>query len=98
MTAPVLLTDREDDAITVRWTWGGDLMGVAITGGADITAFELQVWDSANGRWMHQYTAADYETSYEHEDLAPMTTYYYALRARNSVGAGPWSDSQIGDD
>ena len=36
-------------------------------------------------------TAADI-TSHEDEDLAPNTTYYYAVRARNSIGAGPWSE------
>ena len=84
----VLDANIEDDAITLEWTALMD--DVVTTGGEDITGYELNVWDGA--KWVLKYNAAVDETSYQDENLAPNTTYYYALRARNSIGAGPWSE------
>ena len=78
--------DIDDDAITIGWT----ALASADTGGEELTAYELNKW--VGGAWAHESTTAADITSYEDEDLAPNTTYYYAVRARNSIGAGPWSD------
>ena len=79
-------SDIDEDAITIGWTALADVD----TGGEEITGYELNKW--VGGRWVHEHTTAADITSYEDEDLAPNTTYYYAVRARNSIGAGPWSD------
>ena len=79
-------SDIDDDAITIGWT----ALASADAGGEELTSYELNKW--VGGAWVREdMTEADI-TSYEDEDLAPNTTYYYAVRARNSIGAGPWSE------
>ena len=68
----------------------------ASDGGADISRYELQIW--YDGRWNE---AADLEANDQLEQaqtaevidgLTAGQLYYFATRARNSAGAGQWSE------
>ena len=75
----------DDDVGTVRLT----LTLATADGGSDITRYELQIW--YNGQWN---AADDLEANDDPqviEDLTPGVRYYFATRAHNSVGPGPWS-------
>ena len=86
---PELNVGSGDDAptettIMVTWPAPDD-------NGSDITRYELQVWDGANRRWVHESYPADDATSYTDTGLSPGKTYYYRIRAWNGEGAGGWS-------
>ena len=61
------------------------------TGGSDLTGYELQRWYGGQWSTVSPAPAADAKT-YTNSGLEPGDTYYYALRAMNATGAGPWSD------
>ena len=85
---PTLFARLGDGIIILEW------VAPAATGGADITGYTIQV--SANGttNWAPLATKAAGDTSHDHTGLAPGTTRYYRISARNSVGSGEWSDVQ----
>ena len=58
-------------------------------GGSEITRYELRIW--YNGQWNK---ADDLEANMTPQvigDLTPGQLYYFATRAWNSAGGGPWS-------
>ena len=61
------------------------------SGGSDLTSYQLQRWQG--GRWqaVSPAPATDAET-YTDSGLTPGQRYYYALRAMNAMGPGPWSE------
>ena len=95
-------------SLTLTWTppTDDDNANLILNGGSDITSYQIEVWDSANSRWVGEFTqAADVpevatgdntpanNSSYSYPDtgLRAGTTYYYRLRAINAEGAGAWS-------
>ena len=81
-------------SLSVSWTRPTD------NGGSAITSYELQVWDSVNSRWVLETSKAAVAANevadgpmytYDDTGLSPGKTYYYIVRARNTEGAGPWS-------
>ena len=87
-------------SITITWMPPAvDGNGVIDDGGSVITSYELQVWDSANSRWVDETSmpadADDVDdTAYTYPDtgLASGKTYYYRVRARNAEGPSAWSE------
>ena len=79
-------SDDEDEVgeITLTITAMGD-------GGSDLTGYELRRWYRGPWQPVNPAPAADAE-DYPDSGLMPGETYYYALRAVNVMGAGPWSD------
>ena len=83
---PTLAAVTGDDPGVIDLT----ITAPASTGGSDITGYNLQRW--YNGKWTAiGGTLADDAESYEDTGLQPGDTYYYAVRAVNSSGAGAWS-------
>ena len=83
---PTLAAVTGGDAGTIDLT----ITAPTSTGGSDITGYNLQRW--YNGQWTAiGGTLADDAESYEDTGLMPGATYYYAVRAVNSSGAGAWS-------
>ena len=81
-----------DDVGSITVTWNQP----ALTGGSDITSYDVSIWDNANRRWVDEANVAAVDgktTDYTYVDrgLARGTTYYYRVRARNSQGAGPYT-------
>ena len=72
---------------------GDDVGSITLTIGATSGATSLMLQRYENGAWkiITPAPAADADT---HTDtgLTPGVKYYYALRASNSSGTGPWSD------
>ena len=75
-----------DDAQTITLRWGEPE-----DGGSDITGYEIQVWNGST--WAFKATPAAADTMYKDTGLTPGTLYHYVIRAMNSLGSGPWSDS-----
>ena len=68
-----------------RLPWGS----APTTGGSEITRYELRIW--YNGQW-NEADDLEAETAAQViEDLTPSQLYYFATRAWNSAGGGPWS-------
>jgi hypothetical protein len=63
--------------------------GSAADNGSPITGYEL-AW-STNAEFDGQSVISVTGTSYTHADLTNGTTYFYRVRAVNTIGAGPWS-------
>ena len=83
---PTLVADTGDDPGMIDLT----ITAPTSTGGSDITGYQLQRW--FEGKWTAiGGTLADDAESYEDTGLQPGVTYYYAVRAVNSSGAGAWS-------
>jgi hypothetical protein len=59
-------------------------------GGSDIVRYELQIW--YDGKWNEAADLEDETDPQLIEDLTPGQRYYFATRAHNATGAGPWSD------
>jgi hypothetical protein len=67
-----------------------------LTGGSDITSYDVSIWDNVNRLWVDEanVAAVDGKTedyTYVDRGLARGTTYYYRVRARNIEGAGPYT-------
>ena len=77
---PVAIEDIEDV--------GSIMLTIAATEGA--TSLELQRW--YDGAWSTIMAPAADADEYTDSGLMPGKKYYYALRATNSNGTGPWSD------
>ena len=78
--------------VSVMW----EKLTGAKTGGSAITEYDIQIWDSANQRWMDEAseaadTGTDAMQTYTDKALPGGSTQYYRVRARNSEGPGPWS-------
>ena len=85
-TLAIVVSDDDDDVGTVRLR----LTLATADGGSDITRYELQIW--YNGQWnAADDLEADEDDPQVIEDLTPGVRYYFATRAHNSVGPGPWS-------
>jgi hypothetical protein len=83
---PVLPTapdgDRTTSSITITWAEPG-------TGGSAITGYSLQIWDSANSRWVIEATPT--LSPYVDRGLPAGTTFHYRVAAVNAHGAGQYS-------
>ena len=89
---PLLDTDIGDDPYDEVEVGSIVLMIAPPTssGGSDLTGYQLQRYE--NGQWNTITAPATDATTYTDSGLTPGVKYYYALRASNSAGAGPWSD------
>ncbi len=64
------------------------------SGGSEITAYELRHSDDGGSNWSEDITTADAPAvSTDIEGLTNSTPYVAQVRARNSAGAGEWSES-----
>ncbi|WP_454051461.1 fibronectin type III domain-containing protein [Cellulomonas sp. Marseille-Q8402] len=77
-------TGATPDALTFTWV-------APATGGSPITTYDLQVSTSAAFGTASTVTTASLSGTVT--GLPPATTHYARVRARNAVGAGPWSPS-----
>ena len=68
-------------SLTLTWT------APTITGGSDITGYEVQI--RSGGRWVDEATPT--AATYTDTGLDVGTKYYYRVRAVNSQGGGLWS-------
>ena len=73
-----------DDNGTVRLT-----LAPAAGGGSDVTRYELQIW--YDGKWNEADDLDDTLVAQVIDGLTPGVKYYFAARAWNSAGYGPWS-------
>lgn len=73
-------------AISAHVRWGT----ASSTGGAAVTAYELQVSDEDDSHARTAYRGPDLDCTVA--GLLPGRTYLFRVRALNSVGAGPWSE------
>ncbi len=73
-----------DNAISVFWNQPAD------DGHAPVTQYEAQWSPDGSAGWSRAGSTG--ETSLNHTGLVAGDTYYYRVRARNSVGWGPWSE------
>ena len=82
------MTAQVVGSITLTW-----LRAPTSDGGSDITGYEIQILDISTRTWVPapEATVADDVLTYTNTGLEPGKTYYYILRAVNSIGAGPWS-------
>ena len=78
------LDDDGAGMITLTWT-------APAAGGPTITGYEIRVWDGS--QWDLEATPAADDESYEDMGLAHGTHYHYIIRASNSQGMGPWSET-----
>ena len=63
-------------------------------GGGDITGYQIE-WSPTGEEGTFRSLASPAATarSYTHTGLTPGNAYYYRMRARNSSGWGPWSET-----
>ncbi|XP_075536471.1 fibronectin type-III domain-containing protein 3A-like isoform X1 [Dermacentor variabilis] len=73
-------------AISAHLRWGA----ASSTGGAAVTAYELQVSEENDSQSRVAYRGPDMDCTVA--GLLPGCTYLFRVRAVNSVGAGPWSE------
>lgn len=73
-------------AISAHLRWGA----ASSTGGAAVTAYELQVSEEDDSQSRVAYRGPDMDCTVA--GLSPGRTYLFRVRAVNSVGAGPWSE------
>ncbi len=86
MAAPSLEAGNEQ--LRANWTPPEE------TGGSDITAYELRHSDNGGSSWSEDITTvAAPATETIITNLTNGTTYVAQVRARNSAGAGEWSES-----
>ena len=81
---PTLSIGALDRALYVSWA-----SPATPTGGSNIMRFELQIWDSANRRWVDEVSTTS--TAYLDSGLTNGKRYFYRVRAVNAIGNGPWS-------
>lgn len=81
---PTLSIGALDRALYVSWA-----SPATPTGGSRIIRFELQIWDSANRRWVDEVSTTS--TAYLDSGLTNGKQYFYRVRAVNAIGDGPWS-------
>ena len=87
--APTRLTATADGRHRINLLW----QAPSSTGGAAITSYEIEVAVHPDSVWRTleaNYTS--FPNPYVHRGLAPGSTRYYQVRAKNSAGAGPWSN------
>ena len=80
-----LVLEGEDGKVTLKWT-------APETNGSDISRYEIVRWYPDSGMW--EDVRNDLPASlrmYVESGLEVGATYFYRIRAVNSVGAGPWS-------
>ena len=83
---PSLTATADGTTITLSWVAPAD------TGGAAITGYTIQVSSTGTSGWRNLANKAADATSHDHTVLAPGTTRYYQISARNSAGTSDWSD------
>ena len=88
MAAPSL--EAGNKQLTVNWTPPTD------TGGSDITAYELRHSDDGGSSWSDIIEIPAPATETIITNLTNGTPYVAQVRARNSAGAGDWSESSDG--
>ena len=76
------LTAASGATVQLSWSAPGN-------GGSAITGYTVE-WKASGGT---ATTVAVNGTSWEHTAVTPVTTYEYRVRAANSIGDGPWSDT-----
>ena len=86
--AGLMATPMSDTQIDLSWEAPND------TGGADITAYMIQVSENGSDSWTVLHTTSNVATrTYSHDmDLTAGTTRHYRVAAINSVGTGAYSD------
>ncbi|MXW17846.1 MAG: hypothetical protein F4Z83_09920, partial [Gemmatimonadetes bacterium] len=88
--APTRLTATADGRHRINLIW----QAPTSTGGVAITSYEIEVAvhpDSAWSTLVEEFTS--FPNPYVHRGLAPGSTRYYQVRAKNSAGlSGPWSN------
>ncbi|XP_077516049.1 fibronectin type-III domain-containing protein 3A-like isoform X2 [Amblyomma americanum] len=72
--------------ISAHLRWGP----ASSTGGAAVTAYELQVCEEDDSQSRVAYRGPDMDCTVA--GLSPGRTYLFRVRALNSVGPGPWSE------
>ncbi|MGI9257053.1 MAG: fibronectin type III domain-containing protein, partial [Salinispira sp.] len=87
MAAPTLVAGNTQ--LTVNWT-------PPENNGSDITAYELRHSDDSGSSWSGLIEILAPATSTAITGLTNGTTYVVQARARNSAGAGDWSESSVG--
>ena len=86
-----LVDGTTDTTINVTWT------PPTITGGSEITGYEIRIWDTGSRQWVLEASPGKDDRTYPDEGLDNGTTYYYILRAKNSQGNGPWTSYDSAD-
>jgi len=71
---------------------GSDTISLDWTAVSDADSYHLDVSDDSGSTWTR--LADTTATSYDHTGLDPDTTRHYRVRATNSSGDGPWSNTQ----
>lgn len=85
-SAPTGLSATASSASAIGLTWSAP----SDNGGASITSYDVQ--RAANSSFTSGLvTVSTTSRSYSFAGLSTGTTYYFRVRARNSVGAGDWS-------
>ena len=87
--APAVTSVRADGSaeIEVEWT-------APITGLTPFTGYKIEYSKDNELPWMEVATVGGSITSYSNTRLAPGTTRYYRVSAKNSLGWGPVSDTE----
>ncbi len=84
--APTGLTATADGQTVINLSWAAP----ADNGGAAITGYQIFISETGNPPWALPFQ--NYKsTSYKHTGLSAGAARYYQVRARNSVGLGPFS-------
>ncbi len=86
-------TVNSDTDTTIDVMWGAP----DVTGGSEITGYELRIWDTGSRQWVLEASPGKDDTTYADVGLDKGKTYYYILRAKNSQGNGPWTSYDSAD-